>query len=251
MQPRLGSRRGLNENYARELMELHTLGVDGGYTQRDVIEVARALTGWSINPQEGAFVFRPAAHDADEKIVLGTTLKAGRGMQDGEQVLDILARHPSTARFITRKLAVRFVSDSPSQELIDRCTRVFSTSDGDITSTLRCVITSPEFFSQSAVRSKVKTPFELVVSGLRATGSVPDLTPRVTQIVSRLGQPIFGRQTPDGWPDRAEDWMNAGAMVNRTNFGLQLASGRIPGVRVGAVPPSVATLIASPEFQYR
>jgi len=243
--------RGLNENYARELMELHTLGVDGGYTQQDVIEVARALTGWSIDPREGAFVFRPAIHDADEKTVLGTRLSANRGIEDGEQVLDILTRNPSTAKHITRKLVVRFVSDSPPPALVDRCANVFSKSDGDIRETLRCVVTSPEFFSKQAYRAKVKTPFELVASALRATDASLDKTPRSVQIVARLGQPIFGRQTPDGWPDRAEDWVNAGAMVNRVNFGLTLASGRMPGVNVGSIDPTVAASLSTPEFQRR
>jgi uncharacterized protein (DUF1800 family) len=249
---RLGRRaRGLNENYARELLELHTLGVDGGYTQDDVVEVARALTGWSIDQREGAFVFRAPAHDADAKMVLGHALKAGRGIEDGEEVLDIVARHPSTARHITRKLAVRFVSDTPPGALVDRCAGVFQARDGDIRETLQCVITSPEFFSKAAYRAKVKTPFELVASAFRATGAVPDNSPRAGQIVTRLGQPIFGRQTPDGWPDRGDEWMNAGAMVNRVNFGLAVASRRVPGVAVPPVDSSVATALASPAFQRR
>jgi uncharacterized protein (DUF1800 family) len=243
--------RGLNENYARELMELHTLGVDGGYTQADVIEVARALTGWSIDPSEGTFVFRPGAHDAEEKVVLGHRLPGGRGLQDGDEVLDILARHPSTARYIMRKLAVRFVSDSPPPALVERCAAVFSARDGDIRETLQCVITSPEFFSTSAYRAKVKTPFELVASALRVTGGVPDATPRASQTVTRLGQPTFGRQTPDGWPDRGDDWMNAGAMVNRVNFGLALAGNRVPGVRASQVTSATASLLAAPAFQRR
>lgn len=243
--------RGLNENYARELMELHTLGVDGGYTQQDVIEVARALTGWTIDPQQGAFVFRPAVHDAEEKTVLGNRLPAGRGIEDGEQVLDILAAHPNTARYITRKLVVRFVSDSAPPALVDRCSRAFSKTGGDIRETLRCVVTSPEFFSRAAYRSKVKTPFELVASALRATNSTPDHTPRSTQAITRLGQPIFGRQTPDGWPDRAEDWLNVGSMVNRVNFGLALAAGRMPGVKVGPIDPAIGATLSSPEFQRR
>jgi len=232
-------------------MELHTLGVDGGYTQQDVIEVARALTGWSIDPVQGAFVFRPAIHDADAKTVLGTRLSAGRGIEDGEQVLDILARHPATARHIARKLVVRFVSDSPPPSLVDRCAGVFRKSDGDIRETLRCVVTSPEFFSKQAYRAKVKTPFELVASALRATGASLDNSPRSAQIVARLGQPIFGRLTPDGWPDRAEDWVNAGAMVNRVNFGLTLASGRVPGVNVGRIDSTIAATLSTPEFQRR
>jgi uncharacterized protein (DUF1800 family) len=243
--------RGLNENYARELMELHTLGVDGGYTQQDVIEVARALTGWSIDPREGAFVFRPAIHDADEKTVLGSRLAALRGIEDGEQVLDMLARHPSTARHISSKLVARFVSDSAPPALVDRCAAVFTRSDGDIRETLRCVVTSPEFFSKAAYRAKVKTPFELVVSALRATDASVDSTPRAAQIVARLGQPSFGRQTPDGWPDRADDWVNAGAMINRVNFGLALASGRVPGLIVGSVDPTVGASLSTPEFQRR
>jgi uncharacterized protein (DUF1800 family) len=243
--------RGLNENYARELMELHTLGVDGGYTQQDVVEVARALTGWSIDPQTGAFVFRPLAHDADEKVILGQKFSGGRGIEEGERVLDILASHPSTARYITRKLAIRFVSDSAPPALVDRCANEFSRTDGDIRLTLRCIVTSPEFFSRAAYRAKVKTPLELVASAFRATSSVPDQTPRSSQIVTRLGQPIFGRQTPDGWPDRAEEWLNAGAMVNRVNFGLQLASGRVPGVRVGRIDQATTAKLSSPEFQRR
>jgi uncharacterized protein (DUF1800 family) len=244
-------RRGLNENYARELMELHTLGVDGGYTQQDVIEVARALTGWSIDPAEGRFVFRPVMHDADEKTVLGSRLRANRGIEDGEQVLDLLAKHPSTARHITRKLVVRFVSDSAPPGLVDRCANVFSKSDGDIRQTLSCVVTSPEFFSKAVYRSKVKTPFELVASALRAVNAVPDATPRSTQILTRLGQPVFGRQTPDGWPDRGEEWMNSGAMMNRVNFTLALASGRMQGVSMRDVDPSVAAMLSAPDFQRR
>jgi uncharacterized protein (DUF1800 family) len=243
--------RGLNENYARELMELHTLGVDGGYTQQDVVEVARALTGWSINPVEGVFQFRAAAHDADEKTVLGVRLAGGRGIEDGQQVLDILAKHASTARYITRKLAVRFVSDSAPAALVDRCAAVFSASDGDIRKTLSCVVTSPEFFSRASYRAKVKTPFELVVSSLRAVNAVPDRTPRVSQALTRLGQPIFGRQTPDGWPDTADEWLNAGAMVNRVNFGLSVASGRVPGAVIPPVGAAIGARLTSPEFQRR
>ena len=228
--------RGLNENYARELMELHTLGVDGGYSQKDVIEVARALTGWTMNPRTGEFVFRPEVHDAGSKIVLGHTLAAGHGVEDGEAVLDIVARHPSTARFITTKLVRHFVSDSAPPALVSRCAGVFSKTDGDIRETLRCIVTSPEFFSRPAYRAKVKTPFEVVASALRAMNASPDTTARTAQLVARLGQPIFGRQTPDGWPDRADAWMNTGAILNRINFGLAVAAGRVPGASVGNWP---------------
>jgi len=223
------ARRGLNENYARELMELHTLGVDGGYTQKDVQEVARALTGWTFNRQTGEFVFNPLIHDAGEKIILGHKFPAGRGVEDGEEVLDIVARAPQTARFITTKLARHFVSDEPPSALVERCANRFSKTDGDIRETVRCIVTSPEFFSRSAYRAKVKTPFEVVASALRAVNAQPDVTPRTAQFVARLGQPIYGRQTPDGWPDRADAWMNTGAILNRINFGLTVAAGQIPG----------------------
>ncbi|MDB4881444.1 MAG: hypothetical protein JWL95_210 [Gemmatimonadetes bacterium] len=225
--------RGLNENYARELLELHTLGVDGGYTQRDVIEVARALTGWTMNPRQSAeFAFRPEIHDADEKIVLGQRLPAGRGIEDGEQVLDILARSPATAHFIARKLAIRFVSDDPPPALVESAARTFLKTDGDIRETVRTIVTSSEFFSRAAYHAKVKSPFELVASALRAFGAQPDTTLRSAQVVAFLGQPIFGHQAPNGWPETGEAWMNAGAILNRINFGLALAGGRIPGASI-------------------
>ncbi|MEK7403058.1 MAG: DUF1800 domain-containing protein, partial [Gemmatimonadota bacterium] len=241
--------RGLNENYARELMELHTLGVDGGYTQVDVIEVARALTGWTIDQQRGSFMFNPAWHDAAPKTVLGVSLPGGRGLEDGEKVLDILARHPSTAKHVATKLARRFISDNPPPSVVDRCSKVFTKSDGDIRETLACVVKSPEFMSPSAYRAKVKTPFEVVVSGIRVTQSQLDLRPDAAQAVAFLGQPIFGRQTPDGWPDVASEWMNAGAILNRINFGIALAGDRLPGVVTGTVMELEATRDASRERQ--
>ena len=232
-------RRGLNENYARELLELHTLGVDGGYAQADIIDIARAFTGWTIDdPRRGGrFVFRPAVHDAGPKTVLGTQLPGGRGIEDGEQVLDLVARHPSTARFIATKLAVRFVSDSPPPELIDRAAATFTRTGGDLREVVRTIVTSPEFFSRSAYRAKVKSPFEAVVSAARALGAAPDTTPRTAQIIGRLGQPVFGRQSPDGWPEKGEPWMNTGAILGRINFGMALAGGRLPGVRLQQWPP--------------
>lgn len=227
------ARRGLNENYARELMELHTLGVDGGYTQHDVIEVARALTGWTMNPRQDAeFVFRPAIHDAGPKVVLGHQLPAGRGIEDGEEVLDILARDPHTARFIAHKLAVRFVSDDPPPALVERAAQTFLKTDGDIREVVRTIVTSPEFFSRTAYRSKVKSPFELVASSLRALGAQPDTTMRSAQVVAYLGQPMFGHQDPNGWPETGDAWMNSGAILNRINFGAALAGGRMPNVSV-------------------
>ena len=264
--------RGLNENYARELMELHTLGVDGGYTQQDVIEVARALSGWSIRPPRqllqlasdprvrrvaerlpdngdaGLFVFRPEAHDAEAKVVLGHKLKAGRGLEDGEDVLDILARHPATAKYIARKLAIRFVSDEPPQALVDRAAATFTRTKGDIREVVRTIVTSPEFFSRAAFRSKVKSPFELVVSTLRALDAMPDETPRTAQLVARLGQPIFGHQAPNGWPETSDPWMNTGAILNRINFGMAAAANRLPGVSLGRWPDG-ATLRDAPRAQ--
>lgn len=231
--------RGLNENYARELLELHTLGVDGGYTQQDVVEVARALTGWSVNPPRAArtgFVFRPEAHDAGAKRVLGHRLPAGRGIEDGEQVLDILARHPSTARFIARKLAVRFVSDEPPEELVDRAAEAFARTDGDIREVVRTIVTSPEFFSRAAYRAKIKSPFELTASALRAIGARADTTALTAGLVARLGQQIWGHQAPNGWPETGSAWMNTGAILNRINFGLALASGRLPGAPLTGWP---------------
>ena len=251
MAPLQQRRRGLNENYARELLELHTLGVDGGYTQQDVINVARALTGWTIdNPRTGGrFVFRPAMHDAGTKVVLGVTLVPGRGIEDGEQVLDILARHPSTARFIATKLARRFVSDSPPPALVDRAAATFTRTDGDITEVVRTIVTSPEFFSADAYRSKVKTPFEVVVSTLRALNAMPDPTARTAQAIRTLGQPIFGKETPNGYPDVADAWLNTGAILNRINFGTLVAAGRLPGVRLERWPVTRTVATASREQQ--
>ncbi|MES2176254.1 MAG: DUF1800 domain-containing protein [Gemmatimonadota bacterium] len=233
LQQAQGRRRGLNENYARELMELHTLGVDGGYTQSDIIEVARALTGWTMNPRGTAeFVFDPRVHDAAEKKVLGHVLPAGRGIEDGEDVLDIVARDPHTARFIARKLAIRLVSDAPPAALVDRAAATFTRTDGDIRETVRTIVTSPEFFSRSAYRVKVKSPFELVASALRAVGAQADTSMRSAQLVGFLGAPIFGHQAPNGWPETGEAWMNSGAILNRINFGLGLAAGRYPGARI-------------------
>jgi uncharacterized protein (DUF1800 family) len=229
---------GLNENYGRELLELHTLGVDGGYTQQDVINVARAFTGWTIAPpaQGGGFVFRPQMHDADEKIVLGHKLAGGRGLEDAEDVMDIVSRSPATAKFIATKLAQRFVSDSPSVALVNRAAATFLKTDGDIRETVRTIITSPEFFSQAAFRSKVKSPFEVVASALRAMNAQPDSTPRTALSVAYLGQPIYGHQAPNGWPETGESWMNTGAILNRINFGMAVAAGRLPGVNISAIP---------------
>jgi uncharacterized protein (DUF1800 family) len=202
-----------------------------------------------MNPRQGAeFVFRPEIHDADAKVVLGHRLAAGRGIEDGEEVLDIVARHPATARFIARKLAVRFVSDDPPPALVDRAAATFLRTDGDIRETVRTIVTSPEFFSRAAYHAKVKSPFELVASALRALGAQPDTTPRSAQLVAFLGAPIFGHQAPNGWPETGEAWMNAGAILNRINFGLALAGGRVPGASV-ARWPEAARLENAPREQ--
>lgn len=231
-------RRGLNENYARELMELHTLGVDGGYTQQDVTEAARILTGWTIErPNEsGAFRFNPLLHDAGAKRVLGVDFPAGQGMAEGDRLLDLLAAHPSTAHYIARKLAQRFVSDTPPAALVERAAATFTRTKGDLREVVRTIVTSQEFFSASAWRAKVKAPFEVVVSALRAMNAAPDTTARSAAIVARLGQPLYQHQAPNGWPETGDGWINTGAILNRINFGMAIASGAVPGVRVRAWP---------------
>ncbi len=232
-------KRGLNENYGRELMELHTLGVDGGYTQQDVVAVARCFTGWTIAAprQGGGFRFEPRMHDRGEKIVLGQKIQAGGEQQDGERVLDILAKHPSTARFISTKLVRRFVADTPPASLVDRAARRFTETGGDIREVLRTILTSPEFFAADAYRAKIKTPFEFVVSAVRATGSdVTDARPLV-QAVRQLGMPLYYCQPPTGYADRADAWVNTGALLNRMNFALGLVGGRMRGVEPSANNP--------------
>jgi uncharacterized protein (DUF1800 family) len=225
--------RGLNENYARELMELHTLGVDGGYTQKDVQEVARALTGWTIaNPRQGGgFRYEPRMHDDGEKIVLGHRIKAGGGRKDGEQVLDILAAHPSTAQFIATKLARRFVADQPPKPLVDRAAARFRETNGDIREVVRTIVTSPEFFAAEAYRAKVKSPLEFVVSAVRATGADAANAMPLVQAMQQLGMPLYGCQPPTGYPDRADAWVNTGALLNRMNFAVSLTSARGRGIR--------------------
>lgn len=229
---------GLNENYGRELLELHTLGVEGGYSQQDVIEAARALTGWSVRPpaQGGGFVFRPEWHDAAPKVFMGHQLPAGRGEEDGEQILDIVSRSPATAHFIALKLAERFVSDSPSAALVSRAAQTFLKTDGDMREVVRTIVTSPEFFASNAYHSKVKSPFEVAVSAARALDAQPDTTARSAIAVAYLGEPIFGHQAPDGWPETGESWMNTGAILNRINFGMAVAANRLPGASIQGLP---------------
>jgi len=225
---------GFNENYARELMELHTLGVDGGYTQKDVQEIARCFSGWTIQKpnEQGLFLYRPVLHDDGEKVVLGHKILRGGGIADGERVLDILATHPSTARFIATKLARRFISDDPPQSVIDRAAAVFLKTDGSIRETLRAIVTSPEFFSTTAYRAKVRSPFEYVAAAMRAMNAETDGDRPVLDLIGRMGQPLFGRITPDGYSDRAEQWLSSGAMVVRLNFASALATNRIKGTTI-------------------
>ena len=246
-------RRGLNENYARELMELHTLGVDGGYTQEDVVEVARAFTGWTIMPpgqkgdqlkqridrgravgfvQDGGFLFRADAHDAGSKAILGVTFPSGGGIEDGERVLEMLARHPATAKFISRSIAIRFVSDDPPKALIDRMAEIFLASKGDIGLVMHVLVESPEFWSPASRRAKIKSPFELAISAVRGLGAHVETSRGIVSWTSRMGQPMYACQAPTGYPDRASQWINSGSLLNRMNYGFQLASGRVQGVRV-------------------
>jgi uncharacterized protein (DUF1800 family) len=241
--PNAGRRLGLNENYARELMELHTLGVDGGYTQQDVVEVARCFTGWSIDrPQQGGgFIFRSLAHDRGTKRVLGQVIPAGGGEQDGERVIDILVRHPSTARFIATKLARRFVSDDPPPALVQRAADTFQRTDGDVRAVLTTIFTSPEFWSPEAYRAKIKTPLEVVASAVRSLDGRVDVAGAgpfaggglpLAREVAKLGEPLYEAQPPTGYPDRAEAWVNTGALLGRMNFALGLAHNRVRGTRV-------------------
>lgn len=231
---KFGKELGLNENYARELLELHTLGVDGGYTQDDVRTVARAFTGWSIDkPQKsGEFLFRPLAHDSDEKTILGKTFPSGQGIEDGEQVLDLLARHPATAHHLAKKLCQKFVSDDPPAALVDRVAKVFLDTDGDLTATYEAIFASREFWSDDAYESKTKKPLELAVSAIRALNGTTDGDIALAQNLDRMGERLYRAQPPTGYAETAETWVNAGALVNRINFGLALVSGRVKGTTV-------------------
>ena len=224
---------GLNENYARELMELHTLGVDGGYTQTDVTELARILTGWSVTRPEqgGGFVFRAPLHDVGSKSVLGNVFPAGGGIEEGERMIRILARDPSTARHIAFQLCQRLVVDVPPPSLVDRVANTFLATDGDLRATVRSIVTSPEFFDPRYYRAKVKSPFEYVVSAVRALGAEPDEALPLARQLVLMGEPLYLCQPPTGYSDTAEAWVNTGALLARLNFALRLAAGSLPGTR--------------------
>ena len=225
--------RGLNENYGRELMELHTLGVDGGYTQNDVTQAAMALTGWTMSaPQRNPeFQFDEKIHGAEPKLVLGHTIHAG-GMKDGEELLDLLVTQPSTAHFISTKLARKFVSDTPPVALVERMARTFADSDGNIREVMKTMIYSPEFWSRETYRAKIKTPFELVASALRTTGAHVERPIALVMWSARIGEPLYACQPPTGYPDKAEAWVNSGALLNRLNFGIVLATGKMNGAQL-------------------
>jgi uncharacterized protein (DUF1800 family) len=218
--------RGLNENYARELLELHTLGVDGGYTQDDVVGLARILTGWTIDQprQGGGFIFRTAMHDTGTKTLLGQTFGAS-GQSEGEFALDLLASHPSTARHVATKLARRFVADEPPAAVIDRAARVFLDTKGDLREVVRSIVTSPEFFAEEARRAKIKTPLEFVVSAVRASDATVVTAQPLVAALQTLGMPLYGSQPPTGYGTSASDWVNTGALLNRMNFAVDLVAG--------------------------
>ncbi len=222
--------RGLNENYAREVMELHTLGVDGGYTQADVTTVAKALTGWSV--EKGNFLFRPRQHDNEAKTILNKNFPANGGYQEGIDVLTMLAEHPSTAKFICTKLATRFVSDTPSASLIKNMVKTFQSTDGDIKAVLRTMVYDPAFWKKSVSHEKIKSPFEMVISAVRATNAQVIQPFQLFNWCTKMGQRFYYYQAPTGFPDRASNWINTGALLNRMNFGLAFACQKIPGVRM-------------------
>jgi uncharacterized protein (DUF1800 family) len=280
-------RRGLNENYAREVMELHTLGVDGGYTQADVTEAARVLTGWTVYPMnenvqrlitrfspdqlarrgfvhEGDFLFNANRHDKGEKTVLGHVFPAGGGYEEGVEFLDMLAHHPSTARFTCRKIAVRFVSDDPPQSLVDKMAKTFLAKNGDIRQVLITMVTAPEFWSPAAVREKTKSPFELAIGAVRSLHAEIDQPYPLYTWITRMGEKKYYYQAPTGFPDKGTYWINTGSLLNRMNFGLALAEGQIGGVKVDLIPgripgmkadtanaEEVGLAIGSPENQLR
>ncbi len=258
------TRGGINENYAREIMELHTLGVDGGYTQKDVQEVARCFTGWGVDRQTGTFQFNRRRHDDGEKLVLGRVIPADGGIKDGEMVLDILASHPSTAKFLSRQLCQRFVSDEPPAALVSRCAQVWQKTNGDLREVVRTIVTSPEFFSRAAYRQKIKSPFEFAVSSVRALGGTVDMAGGRRRIgrgmraaagggggkggyqnalrqtlagqIATMGQPLYQYQAPTGYSEDSRKWVSSGALISRLNFTLGLVSGKVPEIRIA--PPA-------------
>src|SRR3989454_6232754 len=236
--------KGINENYARELLELHTIGVDGGYTQHDVIDVARILTGWSIRQprQGGGFEFHDWAHDYGDKVVLEVKFPAGHGEDEGIRLLKLLASHPATMHHVSRQLCQRFVNDDPPDGCVDDAVAAWKRSNGDMKEVLRAIFHGPDFWASENVRAKVKTPLEFVVSAVRAVAADPDTTPRLAQVVARLGEPLYLHVAPDGYPEQEEAWVNSGALLDRMNAAVALAAGKLPGadVSLDAVIPATA-----------
>lgn len=276
-------RRGLNENYAREIMELHTLGIDGGYTQQDVHEVARCFTGWTLRRPRGdaEFYFEPRLHDQGAKTVLGARIPAGGGMEDGIKVIDILARHPATAKFVSTKLVRRFVADDPPASLVQRAAEAFRRSDGDVRVIIQTIVAAPEFFSPDFYQAKVKKPIEYVASALRLLEAETDVTPQLLRYLGRMGEPLFLAQPPTGYADIGLSWISPDMLLSRMNFAGDLAAKRINGARwqaqapqaiehfIGLIAPdslstptraalaetaeadALALLLSAPEFQRR
>lgn len=225
--------RGLNENYARELLELHTLGVDGGYTQQDVVSVARVLTGWTVRSRDDLrFAFEARAHDFGEKTILGTRFSAGRGMQEGVEMLRLLAAHPSTRRHVSEKLCTRFVSDQPLPGCVDGAIQAWERTDGDIRQVLAAIFRSSEFWAPEHRGTKMKTPLEFLVSAVRVLNAIPSADPGLAFALRRLGQPLYEYESPAGYPETQESWVHAGALLERFNIAVDLAAGTMPGVDV-------------------
>jgi uncharacterized protein (DUF1800 family) len=244
--------RGVNENYARELLELHTLGVDGGYTQQDVINVARIFTGWSIErPQRGGgFQFHDWAHDFGSKVVLGLRFPAGHGQDEGVRLLRWLATEPATMHHVSRELCQRLVRDDPPDGCVDDAVMAWQRSGGEIRAVLRAIVHGQDFWAPANLGAKVKTPLAFLVSALRVTGAQPDTSLRLAQVVARLGEPLFMHAAPDGYPDSAGAWMNSGALFDRMNIAMALAADRLPGARVAldrllGAPQDPAALVAA------
>ncbi len=231
---RNGRKRGLNENYGRELLEPHTLGVDGGYTQADVINVARCFTGWTIaTPREGGgFEYKDKWHDKGPKLVLGHLIQAGGGMNDGLEVLRILARQPATAHFISWKLARRFVADDPPPSLVNRMAETFLRKDGDLREVIRTMLQSREFWSEGAYRAKLKTPFELIASLLRVTDADIVSIRSLNNALAKLGGPLYRKVEPTGYSSANADWVSSAGLLARMNLALALTHNQLGGVQV-------------------
>ena len=243
-------RRGLNENYGRELMELHTLGVDGGYTQHDVVEVARAFTGWTID-RDGRFRFVQALHDPGRKEVLGHTIAAG-GERDGDAVLDLLAQQPATARHVAFELTQRLVDDVPPPALVDRAAARFRQTDGDLREVVRTIVTAPEFVEAATRHQKLKSPLEFVVSAVRASGATVSEAQPIVRALQLLGEPLYLCVPPTGYAATEDAWLSAGALVTRLNFATRLSTGTLPGVSLppdAPAPRELARVLGSPAFQ--